>query len=304
MGGDVASRALERVPEPVRSDPEFLACHRAREERARMARVAQARYRARQTRVILATTLAAVVGGLLLYGVDLPTLPEDAPNSAILRDWLGQDWVRIALGLLQAAALAGVAWGVHLVRGKIDDVAWLENRLGAENGRVQRAFTALRIGHRAGLEPFRAAGAYAVRELLDDQLAFFDRAKAQHTRNGSLILKVGGGIAAAGAGFAVLQGLGSPELVLAAALVGVLSPSLNAAVTSWEAMSGDMERARASTTAWFALTEVSGARGTFEAALTAQDLLAAEAYLERVADILRADHAAFEALRKAAKAQG
>ena len=304
MGADAAARKLKHVPEPVRSDPEFLACHKAREERARMARDAQATYRVRQTRMILASTLAAVVGGLLLYGVDMTPLPEDARHSAILRNWLWQDWVRIALGLLQAVALSGVAWSVHVVRGARDDQAWLENRLAAENGRVQRAFIALRIGHRAGPEAFRAAGTYAVRELLDDQLAYFERAKAQHARNGSRLLKVGGGVAAAGAAFAVLQGLGVPELVLVAALVGVLSPSLNAAVTSWEAMSGDMERARASTTAWFALTEISGSRGTFDAALTTQDLPAAEAYLERVADILGADHAAFEALRKAARAEG
>lgn len=306
MEADTAVQKLEAVPEPIRSDPEFLAVHRAREERARLSRAAQSAYRTRQVRVILATTFAAVVGGLLLYGFEPPDLPKDPPprQSQILRDWLAQDWVRIVLGLLQALALAAVAWSVHLVRGARYDDAWLDNRLAAEDGRVKRAFVAIQIGHRTGPEAFRAAGSYALRELLDDQLSFFDRAKTLHERKGARLLKVGGGIAAVGAAFAVLQGLDVPELVLAAALVGVLSPALNAAVSSWESLSGDMERARASTAAWFALTEVSSARGSFDAAIANQDLPGAEAYLQRVADILKADHAAFEALRKATKAQG
>lgn len=150
------------------------------------------------------------------------------------------------------------------------------------------------------LEAFRAAGTYALRELLDGQLSYFERAKTLHAKKGARLLTIGAGIAALGAAFAVLQGLDVTSLVLAAALIGVLSPALNAAVTSWEALSGDMERARASQAAWFSLTEISGARGSFDKAIEANDLPRAEAYLQKVADILKADHAAFEALRKAA----
>ncbi len=299
-----AGRALARVPEPVRSDPEFIACHTAREARAALSRGAQASYRNGQRWLIIASTAAALVGGLLLYGFDPPTADADAPTSALLRTWLAQDQVRIALGLLQSAALAGVAWGAHLQRRLRTNFTWLEHRLEAEKGRIACAMTALRIGYRHGPESFRAAGVFAVRDLLDDQLIYFDKARALHAVRAQRLLKVGGGIAAAGAAFAALQGLGIAELLLAAALVGVLSPALNSAVTTWESVSGDAERARSSLAAWFALTEVSGRRAAFEAALAENDLDAAEAWLEQVAEVLRADHAVFEALHKAEVGQG
>lgn len=154
MNEQSIASALESVPESIRSDPEFLAVHKTREERARLARVAQSAYRARQVRVVWATTLAAVVGGLLLYGFDPPDLPKEPPptQSELLRNWLARDWVRTVLGLLQALALAAVAWSAHLVRRARYDEAWLEHRLAAEDGRVKRALVALQIGHRVGPE--------------------------------------------------------------------------------------------------------------------------------------------------------
>ena len=288
------------APDAVRSDPEFVSIHVERELHAARARAAQAKYRGQIRLFISASTAAAVLGGLLLYGIEVS---PDGNDSAFLRQQLAQPNIRVGLGLLQAVSLGAVAWVTHLLSGSEVARVWLEHRMKAEQGRIDRAFVALHIGHRTGPEAFRESADYASKELIDDQLKFFHDALHRHEKRSVRLLQLGSAIAGIGAAVAATQGLGVPALLVVAAFIGVLSPALMAAVTSWEAASGDRERAKSSFGAWQSLNRVNGQRAELAKAVDAGDLAAAEAYLARAAEVLRADHAAFEAERKTA-AQG
>lgn len=287
----------KEAPDSIRDDPELVAIHVEREVHAQRARDAQAKYRRQVNYLIGASTVSAILGGLLLYGVEGS---QSGTDSSQLRQVLSDRNVRVGLGLAQAVSLGAVAWLTYLLSGSEVGRVWLDHRMKAEQGRVDRALAAIRIGHRNGPESFKAAIEYASKELIDGQINYFEKAFRQQELRSGRLLKWGAGIACLGAAMAATQGLGISWLLVLAAFVGVLSPALMAAVTSWEAASGDRDRAKASFAAWQALNRINGKRAELARAIEANDLASTEAFFAQAVTVLQADHAAFEAVRKAA----
>lgn len=283
------------APPTIAKDPRFEAIHAARERAAANARLYQARYKTLTAGLIAATAVAAIVGGLILYGID--TAPGDLPDSPLLKQLVASRTAQVTLGVLQALSLAGAAYFSHLLRTSDHAERWLEERMKAEKGRLDRATSAIEIGHAQGPEAFRAGCTYFYEELVTGQKAYLEGAVARHEGRASRIAIAGGIVAGLGA-LAGLGGVGLAPLLLVGAFIGVISPALVAAVQSWQETSADLERAKLHSATWDRLNELAGQRAELDAAIASNDLVAAMAYAKKVCDVLKADHEAFASLRK------
>lgn len=284
------------LPESIRTDPRFEAINAAREIAASKARSAQARYRRTSRGFIISTALAAVFGGLLLYGLD--TSASELPNSPRLKQFVGSPTNQIIIGVVQAACLAIAAFcGSILSRLRYDE-SWIENRTKAEKGRLDRAMMALELGHAQGPDFFRQAGQYFNTELIDGQLQYLAKAVLLHENRARTLAVFGATVAAIAALAVGFGGARLSSLVLFAAFIGVISPAFISALKSWEETSGDQERAKFHANTWDQLNAAKGKRLEFDTAITNNDLEAARAYANTVLEVLRTDHTAFEKLRK------
>jgi hypothetical protein len=287
------------LPEDVRQTPRYKALHEAREENASRARQCQATFKRLNTLFILATASAAVLGGLLLYGID-PT-PSDQAAAATgisekLKASLGVPGLRKTLAVLQALALGLAAFAAYLLTQRDYAANWLDYRLKAENGRLDLAKLALEIGHAMGADSFRTAGAWFNDTFVAGQLAHLKDRGGTHDRRAFYLAVFGALISAIGIMGTTIGTTGVPVMVLIAAFVGVLSPAFISALKSWSESSGDQGRAKLHHGTWEGLNALSGERDTFDAAVAANDLPGALAYAERVFTVLRSDHEGFAAL--------
>ncbi|MFN5997833.1 MAG: hypothetical protein ACK47C_17035 [Paracoccaceae bacterium] len=287
------------LPEDVHQSPRYKALHAAREENALRARQCQTVFSRLNTLFIVATACAAVLGGLLLYGIDpapAATEPAGTELSGQLKDFLGIRLVRITVSILQALSLGLAAFAAYLLTQRDYAACWLDYRLKAEKGRLDLAKQALEIAHSKGTDPFRVTGTWFNDTFVAKQLEHLKDRGTKHDRRAFYLAVFGAVISAVGIMSATIGTTGVPVIVLIAAFIGVLSPAFISALKSWGEASGDQGRAKLHQGTWEALNALAGDRETFDAAIMANDLPGALAYAEQVFAVLRTDHEGFAAL--------
>lgn len=276
------------LPSEIAEHPRYVHLKDEREIAASRAREAQGSFRKMTRGFVIGTALAAIAAGLVLYGIE--ENPEEASDQLIR--WLAIPWVRVTLQSIQALGLFAAAFcgGMLAVR-KYSDT-WVENRLKAEEGRLDLQKLALELGHEAGGSSFEAAGhsfiAFAKAQLqyLKDRGTKHDRAAGLGAVAGALLA----GLAALGG---VIGGIQNVTLVALVALLGVCTPALVSALSTWSNATRDAARARLHDANRAALSTVLADQREFDAAIAANDLAGALAYAERVFAVLRADHSEF-----------
>ena len=153
-------KARDMLDKSILDHPRYQAIHNARQRSAERARLAQSKYRNTSMMFIVATTGAAIVGGLLLYGLD-----SSAVQSPPVKKFVARSDVQTTLIIAQALFLAAAAYfGVIQSRLRYDKT-WIDNRIKAEAGRLDRARATLEIGHETGPEAFSSAGKNFLKEI-------------------------------------------------------------------------------------------------------------------------------------------
>ncbi len=114
---------LDALPKEIRTADRFVAIHDAREEAAREARGCQTQYKRAMAGFILATALAAILGGFVLYGLDTP--PESAADGPYLKQLMSGKAMHVSLAVLQAVSLAIAAFFGYLLNKVKYDEEWL-----------------------------------------------------------------------------------------------------------------------------------------------------------------------------------
>ena len=248
---------------------------------------------------IVATTGAAIVGGLLLYGLDSSAVKAPLSKNSSLAATFKLHSSLHRLSFWQRQRISGSS--NHALR---YDKTWIDNRIKAEAGRLDRARATLEIGHETGPEAFSSAGKNFLKEIVDGQLNYLSKAAQKSERKGRelvVIAAIVSGIAALTAG---LAGVNVAGITLIGALVGVVSPAFIAALKSWESAMSDQERSALHGITWEKLNTLSGQRREFEAAVENKDLAAALSWAESVFAVLREDHKGFHNLLSQAPIEG
>jgi hypothetical protein len=277
------------LPPSILQHPEYRHAHERREEAAATARSAQAAYRRLITGFIASTCVAAVAGGLVLYGADTLAPSAEASAGATLKALVASPPVHVALRVVQALAVASAAFCAFALNARDHARTWREHREKAEAGRCERARVALRVGHDQGPAAFRAAAEWVMADLIEGQIRHLSRAIADHDARSARMTLLGGTVVAVAAGAPVLAAAGLPVLVLVGALAAVVTPALLAGLKSWGEATGSGDRVRLHTATRDLLRDILRRRGSFEAAVAGNDLAGALAYLEEVGVALRTD---------------
>jgi hypothetical protein len=213
------------LPASILADPEYTHTYEQREQFASAARAAQAAYRRLIAGFIISTCVAAVVGGLVLYGADTPQA-SGVPQDATLKAFAASQSVQVTLRMVQALAVAGAAFCGFALNARNFVTTWRENREMAEAGRCERARIALRVGHARGQVEFKAAGDWVVAELMDGQIRYLTDAIDTHESRAFRLTLLGGAVIAVAAGGPIIGAAGLPPLVLVGALAAVVTPAL------------------------------------------------------------------------------
>jgi hypothetical protein len=281
---------VTNLPPEITSDPRYRRVHDERERHAAEARVAQALY-FRMTRIfVVASALAAIAGGLVLYGTD--PAPDETGSTFV--HWLAGGAVRTGLIIVQALGLAAAAGSGYVLGKREPGKRWVAARLRAEDGRLMLAARALSIGHEKGADAFRAAGAWFV-GFLEDQLGHLDKSARRKDSAAFHGIIVAALLAALAALATALTGFDSKTLVVALAIFGVGVPALAAAVEKWGEATADGKRTELHQSSWSALNALRDDVPGFQAAVDANDLDTAMAFADRVFQVLRDDHTGFAA---------
>ncbi|MCW8088308.1 hypothetical protein [Sabulicella glaciei] len=276
------------LPASVSGDPEYRHVHERREEAAAAARGAQEKYRRLIRGFIASTAFAAVAGGLVLYGADATT-PAEAAQSSTLKALAGSPPVHVALRTVQALAVAVAAFCAYALNTQDHARVWREEREKAEAGRCERARVALRVGHGQGPAEFRAAGDWAVADLVEGQIRYLGKAVEAHDATSSRLTLLAGLVLAAAAAGPVLAAAGLPALVLVGGLAAVVTPALLAGFKSWGEATGSAERARLHRATRDLLRDILRRRREFDRAIDANDLADALLYVDEICAALRTD---------------
>lgn len=281
------------LPSEITSDPRYQRVRDERERHAAEARAAQALY-LRMTRMfVVASAIAAIAGGLVLYGTDASPTNE----SPILFHWLSGGAVRTVLIILQGLALAAAAGSGYILGRRAPGTRWVAARVRAEDGRLTLAARALWIGHEKNADAFRAAGEWFA-AFMENQLGHLDksaRRRGSASFRGVIVAAI---LAALAALATALTGFESKTLIVVLAIFGVGVPALTAAVEKWGEATADGKRTELHTASWSALSALRDDLPAFQAAVAVNDLDAAMAFADRAFQVLRDDHAGF------ARAQG
>jgi hypothetical protein len=282
-------KTMPELPDSVRGAPAFVQVHQRREENASRARQAQADYKLMISFFIVATAVAAVMGGLVLYGADsLPTAPG-AASSGTLKDLVTSEPARWLLPSLQAAAVLVAGYSAFRLNHEDFAAVWRESRDKAEAGRCERARVALRVAHQQGQEPFRATGRWLTDDLIDKQIKYMTEAIDKHEGRSRWLGVVTAVILAAAAAGPILMTIGVSALIVVAALFAVVTPALLSGLKSWGEANGSAERAKLHRATRDLLRDIGGRQSEFDAAIEAADLTAAERFLDEVCAALRTD---------------
>jgi len=276
------------LPASILTDPDYLHTYEQREQSAAVARAAQAAYRNLIAGFITSTCIAAVVGGLVLYGADAP-LTSDAAQSATLKAFMASQPIQVTLRVVQALAVAAAAFCAFALNARDYATSWRENREKAESGRCERARVALRVGHTHGQVEFKAAGDWVIADLMDGQIKYLDKAIASHESRAFRLTLLGGAVIAVAAGGPIIAAAGLPPLVLIGALAAVVTPALLAGFKSWGEVTGSSDRVRLHKATRDLLRDILRRRREFDQALAANDLAPVLAYVDEVCAALRTD---------------
>ena len=287
-------KVFQALEESIRTDAAFSSVHRAAVKADKDAVSAQSKYKTAARLFIVSTAVAAVLGGLLLYGLDTPT--EGLADSPLLKQIVANPKVRVVLVVMQAISLAVAGFFGYVQSNSRHDKSWLSNRTKAEDGRIRRAEAALVIGHAKGTGSFANAGEFYLADLIDGQLHYLSEATDTSQKNAKLLIVIGAIIAAVGALGAGLAGVDASGLLLFGAFVGVISPAFVSALRTWESATADRQRATLHAATWERLNALDGDRVSFETAIQSHDLEAALIWAKKVSGVLRADLKSFEAL--------
>ena len=281
------------LPPEITGNSRFRRVQDDRARDAAKARAAQALY-LRLTRLfVIGSTVAAIAGGLVLYGAEAS---PDAESPLLVR-WLADGSpARIGLIVLQALGLAAAAGGGYLLGRREPGKRWIAARLRAEEGRLELARRALTIGHEAGPEAFRGAGTWFL-SFIEDQLRHLDTSARRRDRASFYGLVLAALLAALGALASALTGFNSRTLVVVLAIFGVGVPALTAAVERWGEATAAGKRATLHENSLSALSALRDEAPAFNIAIDAHDLGGAMRFADRAFDILRKDHEGFSTIQ-------
>ncbi len=278
------------LPEEIAADPRFSRVDDERKRYAATARTSQARYLWLTRAFVIGSTFAAIAGGLVLYGAEAK---PDA-DSPILLHWLADGLFRTALIAVQCVSLAVAAGSGYLLGRREPGKRWVAARLKAEEGRLLLAERALRIGHEKGTEAFAQAGGWFL-GFLEGQIDHLEKSASRRDRSALQGLVVAAVLAALAALASGLTGFNSKALAVTLAIFGVGVPAIMAAIEKWGEATTDGKRAELHAGSWSALSALRDDIPAFEASIAAHDLPGAEAFADRVFEVLRTDHAGFAA---------
>lgn len=280
----------------ITDDPRWRRVHDERERHATGAREAQATYLRLTRGFIVGSALAAIAGGLVLYGTEAK--PDE--NAPTILHWLSGGPERAALIIVQGIGLAVAAFCGYLLGRREPGKRWVAARLRAEDGRLMLAQRTLTIGHEKGTDAFRAAGEWFV-DFLEGQIRHLDASAQRRDESALRGVIVAAVLAALAALAGVLTGFSSKALVVALAVFGIGIPALTAAVEKWGEATADGKRAELHAKTWSTLNALRDDLPAFETAIEANDLEGALAFADRVFEVLRSDHAGFASVQGEAR---
>ncbi|MEM9303393.1 MAG: DUF4231 domain-containing protein [Pseudomonadota bacterium] len=282
------------LPPSVIDDPEYQSVHKRREKAATDARAAQQKFFRFTGAFVVATAVAAICSGLILYGIDVP--PDSAdPVLGSMASELSRQW----LLFLTAVSLAIAAFCSHLLGVSKFGNRHRENRLEAEILRFERERVALKVAHRIDPEAFKSAGE-SFRAFVERQEKYLSDAAQKNRKSAYSATVVAAVLAALAAAAGALGSLENKVILAAIAFLGVCTPALGAAVESWSQATGDTQRADLHEQSWKDLVAVRSEEADLNNAIEHQDLDAALAYAEKVFAVLAADVQEFVRLRESA----
>ena len=201
--------------------------------------------------------------------------------------------------VLQCISLAVAAGCGYLLGRREPGKRWVAARLKAEEGRLLLADRALRIGHENGAEVFGHAGAWFL-DFFDGQISHLENSATRRDRSAMQGLVVAAILAALAALASGLTGFNSQTLAVTLAIFGVGVPAIMAAIEKWGEATTDVKRAELHADSWSALSALRDDVPAFEASIAAHDLAGAEAFADKVYEVLRKDHAGFAASQRLA----
>ncbi|MEP4195695.1 MAG: hypothetical protein ABJL99_08680 [Aliishimia sp.] len=281
------------LPASISQHVRIVSLTQGRERNAAMARSAKSKFHCSIQSFVVATLIAAIAGGLLLYGIEAT---EGEPTNTALADFLAKDQWRTPLLILQALSLGIAAFCGHLASVRGFEKVWIKNRLLAEEGRLDLQRAALEIGHENSPEDFVHASD-AFKDFVNSQLSYLEKAQEKSDALSGWLAVWGAIIAGASALAAAIGGLDNKTVLILIALLGVCTPALVVALRSFSDASAAKERTKLHAHTWHELNKIRGEMTAFDDAITAHDLDVALAYVENVFDVLRADHKGFAAVR-------
>lgn len=277
---------MTSVPGFIAADPRYKSLSDQREDVARDARRAQAAYKRFTRGFLVAGAVAAVAGGLVLYGIDgSPGAASGDKSFAFLTSGPAQAVLRS----VQALAVAAAAFCALVLNNQDYPQRWRQKRQRAEELRHERAIAALETGHRQGPDAFKEAGNYVYDDLVEGQITYLSGAIKVHETSSFRFTVLSGLIMAIGIGAPVLAQAGVRLFLLIGSLAAILTPALLAGLKSWSEATASGERSRLHEATRDLLYEVAGKRADLDAALDANDLDAAKEYARLAISALRAD---------------
>lgn len=276
----------------IELDSRFATEREARVRAATTARRTRAGYRRCTQSFVAGTALAAVAGGLVLYGLE--TDPEGTDQE--IARFVAQEFARTGLLLFQGLGLALAASGAYLMSARKFAERWVRSRMTAEEGRLRCETLRLEIGYELGQDAFAAAGA-AFRDFVEKQSRYLDESGGQHDRSAAMIAWLGALLAGLLAFGSAMGFVDNRTIVALFSLLGVCAPALAGVLQSWNEAIVGTGRVALHNTSWSHLNKLRGEMGIFDAAIAANDLPAALAFAKRVFEVLRADHAGFAQLQ-------
>lgn len=278
------------LPEEIADDPRYRRVHDERKRHSADAVTSQSRYLWLTRLFVVGSAVAAITGGLVLYGSEA----QPAADSPLLLRMLADGPVRGGLIALQCLSLAVAAGSGYLLGRREPGKRWVAARLKAEEGRLLLADRVLRIGHEKGTGTFRQAGDWFL-AFLEEQISHLEnsaRRRDQSALRGLIVASVLAALAALASG---LTGFNSKTLAVTLAIFGVGVPAIMAAIEKWGEATTDDRRAELHKRTWSELSALRDDIPAFNEAVDAHDLAGAEAFAERVFTVLRSDHAGFAA---------
>lgn len=277
-------------PKLLANDPQFKATSDSREDAAGRARKAQRMYKRLTQGFVVASSLAAISGGIVLYGIDSGlAVPEASSQAGSGPGFFAAGAVQWMPKLCQAIAVAVAAYCAYMLTTGTYAQTWRKERRKAEELRHRRGLEALEIGHREGHDGFKAAGDYFYKDLVEGQISYIREAEKVKGRGATSLTVFGAVIMAFGVGAPFLAQIGTPSLVLVGALAAIVTPALLSGLRSWSEATASGDRQKLHQATLDLIRDAAGRKREFDAALERNDLDGARSYANLVIAALKTD---------------